>query len=422
MRIPRAMQHHQTAEMASISHLSGEASFLPFLTDALAKQQVLQRFGAAYKQVGQEREIADRAWTYPLFENFGTGVSVSPSTFVPTSLPPSPAGETSGASLLEPLDIAAYVPFSLAYNSTPVPGEVNIPNALAAQQAFRQSDAASAQRRKQAAENAWIFPVDENSETEVSASLLTSVPTSLSPSPAGGIFGASLLEPPDIAADVRLSLAYNSTPVPWGVDILDDLAFRQFDVACTHRCPEAAESARIFPLDENSETEVSTSSPTSVSTSLPPSPAGVTFGASLPFPLSPQQAVTTDSATGSQIPVSKRKVSKGKRIHVCTFAFCGKAYTRANHLKVHILSHTGERPFPCEWKKCTWAFARNDELIRHFLCHIGEKNFYCGICDKAFMRSYHLTTHLKGHAKKLDQLWNGYTKVTQGKINTYHLA
>ncbi|KAH8551306.1 hypothetical protein BGW37DRAFT_407886, partial [Umbelopsis sp. PMI_123] len=64
---------------------------------------------------------------------------------------------------------------------------------------------------------------------------------------------------------------------------------------------------------------------------------------------------------------SKRKTT-GNR-HVCKYPYCGWSFKRYEHLKRHMLVHTGERPHVCNYPGCGKSFSRSDNFAAHYRTH-----------------------------------------------------
>uniref|UniRef100_K1R865 C2H2-type domain-containing protein n=2 Tax=Magallana gigas TaxID=29159 RepID=K1R865_MAGGI len=132
-------------------------------------------------------------------------------------------------------------------------------------------------------------------------------------------------------------------------------------------------------------------------------------------------------------------VKKPRKEHICEY--CGKEFRQKGHLNVHLLIHTGARPFKCDvclkefnqkqilkrhlvthrqnpnnerqksihflpkasyeelmCESCGKIFTNKYNFQKHRLIHSGQKPFLCGECGKSFRQKNHLVDHQRIHS------------------------
>lgn len=121
-----------------------------------------------------------------------------------------------------------------------------------------------------------------------------------------------------------------------------------------------------------------------------------------PVDIKPTIASILDASL-SQVQVGHTKIRIHKpsgKTYDCQMEGCNKVFKKSWHLKAHVRTHTGERPFACQWPLCGKRFARSDKLYRHMTLHTEGKRFPCTLCSKRFVRKDNLKQHMKTHFKK----------------------
>ena len=87
----------------------------------------------------------------------------------------------------------------------------------------------------------------------------------------------------------------------------------------------------------------------------------------------------------------------------CPFEGCDKKYSVESRLKIHIQTHSSEKPFVCDI--CQKAFHLKADLKSHIKTHSKDRLFQCNLCGK----TYKTEAHLKEH-----------TNITHKGVKNYH--
>ncbi|XP_074541857.1 zinc finger protein 513a [Halichoeres trimaculatus] len=88
---------------------------------------------------------------------------------------------------------------------------------------------------------------------------------------------------------------------------------------------------------------------------------------------------------------------KFPKLHSCHL--CGFSSRYANHVKRHMKTHNGEKPYNCPL--CTYASAQLVNLQRHLRIHTGEKPYKCDSCTFACSSLGNLKRHQRMHVPSL---------------------
>ncbi|CAG8605744.1 3346_t:CDS:2 [Cetraspora pellucida] len=83
--------------------------------------------------------------------------------------------------------------------------------------------------------------------------------------------------------------------------------------------------------------------------------------------ISPYPGNSPNPSSNLNSPPSSSTVSRNR--HKCDWPGCTWSFKRLEHLKRHMITHTGERKYTCHYPGCGKKFGRSDNFAAHYKTH-----------------------------------------------------
>ncbi|RUP43657.1 hypothetical protein BC936DRAFT_136894 [Jimgerdemannia flammicorona] len=100
----------------------------------------------------------------------------------------------------------------------------------------------------------------------------------------------------------------------------------------------------------------------------------------------------------------------GRNKHFCRHPYCGWSFKRYEHLKRHMLVHTGERSYVCDHEGCGKTFSRSDNFAAHCRSHskktLHERRLGSGANAAGHSENEHTHGSTSGLKLDLNRLFN----------------
>lgn len=103
---------------------------------------------------------------------------------------------------------------------------------------------------------------------------------------------------------------------------------------------------------------------------------------------------------------------------ICAFPNCSKAYSISSRLKVHMHTHTNNKPYHCN--ECNKSFSEKGYLKTHMKFHLPDRPFACLFCNKTYKTKGHLKDHILVQHKGIKKYECIICKKRFGRSSTLH--